>query len=85
MARVRRRTLFGFLAWPGSERKGWLGRQDSNLGMSVPKTDALPLGDAPTVRRCLAAGPGACKGPFGEKSSALRDLPEGLWEGRSPG
>ena len=26
----------------------WLGRQDSNLGMSVPKTDALPLGDAPT-------------------------------------
>lgn len=24
----------------------WLGRQDSNLGMSVPKTDALPLGDA---------------------------------------
>ena len=30
-----------------SERN-WLGRQDSNLGMSVPKTDALPLGDAPT-------------------------------------
>ena len=28
--------------------KGWLGRQDSNLGMSVPKTDALPLGDAPS-------------------------------------
>lgn len=27
--------------------RGWLGRQDSNLGMSVPKTDALPLGDAP--------------------------------------
>jgi hypothetical protein len=30
--------------------KSWLGRQDSNLGMSVPKTDALPLGDAPTGR-----------------------------------
>ena len=25
----------------------WLGRQDSNLGMTVPKTVALPLGDAP--------------------------------------
>ena len=29
-------------------RKSWLGRQDSNLGMAVPKTAALPLGDAPT-------------------------------------
>ena len=27
----------------------WLGRQDSNLGMAVPKTAALPLGDAPTA------------------------------------
>ena len=26
----------------------WLGREGSNLRMSVPKTDALPLGDAPT-------------------------------------
>ncbi len=25
----------------------WLGREGSNLRMSVPKTDALPLGDAP--------------------------------------
>ena len=25
----------------------WLGRQDSNLRMTVPKTVALPLGDAP--------------------------------------
>ena len=34
----------------------WLGRQGSNLGMSVPKTDALPLGDAPTeavFSRCI--------------------------------
>lgn len=30
----------------------WLGRQDSNLGLSVPKTDALPLGYAPTVGTC---------------------------------
>ena len=28
-------------------RKCWLGRQDSNLRMPVPKTGALPLGDAP--------------------------------------
>ena len=27
--------------------KCWLGRQDSNLRMPVPKTGALPLGDAP--------------------------------------
>ena len=27
----------------------WLGRQDSNLGMAVPKTAALPLGDAPAA------------------------------------
>ena len=25
----------------------WLGRRDSNPRMSAPKTDALPLGDAP--------------------------------------
>ena len=32
----------------GAARFGaWLGRQDSNLGMAVPKTAALPLGDAP--------------------------------------
>jgi hypothetical protein len=28
---------------------GWLGRQDSNLGMADPKSAALPLGDAPMV------------------------------------
>ena len=31
-----------------SDHPLWLGRKDSNLRMSVPKTDALPLGDAPT-------------------------------------
>jgi len=30
----------------------WLGRQDSNLGMAVPKTAALPLGYAPAIRPC---------------------------------
>ena len=27
----------------------WLGRQDSNLRMAVPKTAALPLGDSPSL------------------------------------
>ena len=27
---------------------GWLGWQDSNLRMAVPKTAALPLGDTPS-------------------------------------
>ena len=35
---------------PGRTQSIWLGRQDSNLGMAVPKTAALPLGDAPAVR-----------------------------------
>ena len=26
----------------------WLGRQDSNLRVSAPKADALPLGDSPS-------------------------------------
>ena len=33
-----------------SVRSEWLGRQDSNLRMLVPKTSALPLGDAPLTR-----------------------------------
>ncbi|MEN9683198.1 MAG: hypothetical protein RLZZ427_949, partial [Pseudomonadota bacterium] len=32
----------------------WLGRQDSNLRMPVPKTGALPLGDAPADGRLIA-------------------------------
>jgi hypothetical protein len=31
----------------------WLGRQDSNLGMPVPKTGALPLGDAPKLYKII--------------------------------
>ena len=30
------------------DRTGWLGRQDSNLGMAESKSAALPLGYAPT-------------------------------------
>ena len=44
--------------------EGWLGRQDSNLGMAVPKTAALPLGDAPTVGGYLAKVSGGRKGVF---------------------
>ena len=32
----------------------WLGWQDSNLRMSAPKADALPLGDTPTSFSLLA-------------------------------
>ena len=31
-----------------------MGRQDSNLGMAVPKTAALPLGDAPMTKHFQA-------------------------------
>ena len=43
----------GFKPLPGRLGKEcWLGRQDSNLRMPVPKTGALPLGYAPAVE-CL--------------------------------
>ena len=34
-----------------NNRRNWLGRQDSNLGMAESKSAALPLGDAPRLRR----------------------------------
>ncbi len=34
-----------------AETEEWLGRQDSNLRMPIPKTGALPLGYAPIVRK----------------------------------
>src|SRR5262245_19486582 len=33
---------------------GWLGREDSNLRMQVPKTCVLPLDDAPALDRSIA-------------------------------
>jgi hypothetical protein len=39
---------------PQTLRNAWLGRQDSNLRMPVPKTGALPLGYAPAGRLRLA-------------------------------
>src|SRR5512132_3417614 len=38
-------------------REIWLGRQDSNLRMPVPKTGALPLGDAPAGVSHVAGEP----------------------------
>src|SRR4029078_4117612 len=46
----------------GKVAKCWLGRQDSNLRMPVPKTGALPLGDAPAGVRANARG-GAAYSP----------------------
>ena len=48
----------------------WLGREGSNLRMSVPKTDALPLGDAPTLCGYLAKRAGACKSLSRKKQGA---------------
>src|SRR5262245_62138942 len=42
-------TRAGNIEAEGADVGQWLGRQDSNLGMAVPKTAALPLGDAPTA------------------------------------
>ena len=48
--RATLRSPFDVLAkWPNGPKSGdWLGREDSNLRMSAPKADALPLGDSPT-------------------------------------
>ena len=54
----------------------WLGRQDSNLGMAVPKTAALPLGYAPPLvftMRVISATPhqsGAALAKVNSKSNA---------------
>jgi hypothetical protein len=43
------------LALSPQVRSVWLGRQDSNLRMLVPKTSALPLGHAPLMHKLLYA------------------------------
>ena len=49
MERARNAGLTGqFLSMCGGSLCRWLGREGSNLRMAVPKTAALPLGDAPT-------------------------------------
>ena len=44
--------------------KNWLGWQDSNLRMPVPKTGALPLGDTPAVPLL-----GESERPYSERKS----------------
>jgi hypothetical protein len=38
------------LSTRAGEKTGWLGRQDSNLGMAESKSAALPLGYAPIAK-----------------------------------
>ena len=49
------RRLFERMEMPEKGDTGWLGRQDSNLGMVESKSTALPLGYAPKCRRIAAA------------------------------
>src|SRR5690606_5549770 len=67
-------TVTGPQAWPRTVEnslismtywKVWLGRQDSNLRMAVPKTAALPLGYAPATRADIAAVPMKGRRDFG--------------------
>jgi hypothetical protein len=51
--RTRENGLSQTLNFLFANRLSWLGREGSNLRMAVPKTAALPLGDAPTVTATL--------------------------------
>ena len=53
-------------SYVGTHRSRWLGRQDSNLRMAVPKTAALPLGDAPSGWRAYSGGFVNEKGRMGQ-------------------
>jgi hypothetical protein len=49
---------------PFLSEKNWLGREDSNLRMRVPKTRVLPLDDAPAIyERRKAQGEGGARRP----------------------
>ncbi len=52
----------------------WLGRQDSNLRMPVPKTGALPLGDAPAGGALLAERAGRARGQIDPGFSVAKSL-----------
>ncbi len=69
---TRRETIRFSDAWLISEN--WLGWQGSNLRMSVPKTDALPLGYTPAVRAPIAsrAGKGRGSGPIASGAAQVR-------------
>ena len=61
-------TRFTFLGAAGAglstRSKKWLGCQDSNLGMAIPKTAALPLGDTPMESGDINAPFCACNTPY---------------------
>ena len=59
--------LLGIIPGKNSgDGNGWLGRQDSNLGMAESKSTALPLGYAPTRRTIAAPTP-----PINVRNQAL--------------
>ena len=67
----------------------WLGREDSNLRMTVPKTVALPLGDAPNAgllvirrRHHKFKGSGRRRRPPARCGSARRG--RGRWRASAP-
>src|SRR6516162_2821605 len=58
----------------GRDSSGWLGRQDSNLGMAESKSAALPLGYAP-VRGGIVAGP-AGRSTIARRPPRINVLPQ---------
>ena len=72
----------------------WLGRQDSNLGMAVPKTAALPLGDAPRCGQAYGSRGGVTTSGLGREAvrgraeaalGALRGAAPALFQGAAAG
>ena len=58
--------------------RAWLGRQDSNLRMPVPKTGALPLGDAPAgAPQCAGSGAYNVRMERGKSFIAVNEAPVG--------
>ena len=73
-ARIRPRSRRVTLGTGGG---GWLGRKDSNLRIRDPKSGALPLGHAPSVRRGLrdyARGLAQARPPASAQSVILADV-----------
>jgi hypothetical protein len=67
------RRFFSHLDVPYRDGTGWLGRQDSNLGMAESKSAALPLGYAP-IRRRMAPGTGQ-RAPDHSEATAANQCP----------
>src|SRR5882724_12097197 len=78
-ARLTHGTTRTFSKRPETPRNGdsgWLGRQDSNLGMAESKSAALPLGYAPmpesAIRRPDHSGAGAADQCTASRPTAAR-------------